>query len=132
MQFGELNKLNEQKIFLIDAIGALFSVLFLLILYKFEKTLGMPKSVLITFICIALIFTIYSTIIHLLKPSNWKLYLTIIAILNIAYCLFTIYSISKNTDTITQFGYIYFIAEIIIILILATYELKLTRKTTNR
>jgi len=63
--FKEMEKLVGKKIFLIDAVGAVVSVLFLLFLYSFEELFGMPKSVLCIFISIAIAFSIYSTTIYL-------------------------------------------------------------------
>lgn len=127
-----MGKLKKQKIFLIDAIGAVASILFLFCLYSFEEFFGMPKSVLSIFICIAIVFSIYSATIYFTNPLNWKFYLKIIASLNISYCLFTIYHIYMNFENLTSFGYIYFIAEILIISILSGCELKLTRKAKKQ
>ena len=123
--------LKGQKIFLVDAIGAMISVFSLLIPYSFEKLFGMPKSAVSIFISIAIVCSIYSTTIYLTKTKNWKLYLTIIALFNISYCIFTVYHIFKNFNTITLYGYLYFVAEILIILTLSIYELRLSRTTTN-
>lgn len=124
--------LKRQKIFLIDAVGAVASILFLICLYSFEGFFGMPKSVLSIFIGIAILFSIYSTTIYIANPLNWKVYLTVIACLNISYCIFTVYHIYRNFDTLTSFGYTYFVAEILIVLTLSKYELKLTRKVMKR
>jgi hypothetical protein len=124
--------LNERKIFLIDAIGAFVSVISLLVPYLFEELFGMPKSTVSVFISIAIAYSIYSTTIYLINTVNWKFYLTIIALLNISYSIFTVYHIFKNLHSITLYGYLYFIAEILIILTLSIFELKLSRKTTNR
>ena len=75
--------LKGQKIFLVDAIGAIISALSLLIPYSFEDFFGMPKSEVRIFIAIALLYSIYSTTIYLIKKENWKPFLTIIALLNI-------------------------------------------------
>ena len=53
-------------------------------------------------------------------------------LLNISYCLFTFYHLLQNLDNLTLYGYYYFIAEILVILILSTYELKNARKTRTR
>lgn len=126
-----MKNLKGQKIFLIDAVGAVASVLCLYILYSFEGFFGMPQSVLKIFIFIAIIFSIYSFTNYLISPPNWKFYLTIIALLNISYCLFTMYEIFQNIDTITLFGYTYFIAEICVVLIVSIYEIKLARATNK-
>lgn len=127
-----MKKLKGNNIFLIDALGAAISVIFLFLLYSFEDFFGMPKSVIKIFIFIATIFFVYSTTIYFIRPINWKLYLNISALLNISYCLFTIYHLHQNLDIITLYGYTYFIAEILVILILSTYELKNSTTTTTR
>lgn len=118
----------QSKIFLIDAIGAAISVLFLYLIYKFEHLFGMPQNVVTVFIGIALVFCINSSTIYLFKPKKWRQFLTIIAVLNISYCLFTTYHVFQNLDTITTLGYVYFIGEIIIILTLATFEFLLAKR----
>jgi hypothetical protein len=124
--------LNERKIFLIDAIGASVSAISLLVPYLFEELFGMPKSTVSIFISIAIAYSIYSTTIYLINTVNWKFYLTIIALLNISYCLFTGYHILKNLNAITLYGHLYFVGEILVILVLAIFELRSSRTTTNR
>ena len=110
-----MEKLTGQKIFLLDAIGAFVSIVFLILVYSFNDFFGMPKSVTKTFICIATAFFIYSTTVFLIKPVKWQFYLKIIASLNICYCLFTIYHVIQNLDILTLYGLTYFIAEILVI-----------------
>ena len=123
--------LKGQKIFLVDAIGAFISILSLLIPYSFEEFFGMPKSAVSVFIFIAFACSIYSTTVYLTKKENWKPYLTIIALCNISYCIFTAYHIFKNLNTITLYGHIYFVGEILIILTLAIVELRLSKTATS-
>jgi len=121
-----------RQVFLIDAVGAIISALSLLIPYSLETLFGMPKNTVGIFICIAIVYFIYSSTIYLVKIENWKPYLTIIALLNISYCLFTMYHIFKNSDTITLYGFVYFIGEILIILTLSIFELRLSRRPANK
>lgn len=123
--------LKGQKIFLVDAIGAIISALSLLIPYSFEDFFGMPKSEVRIFIAIALLYSIYSTTIYLIKKENWKPFLTIIVLLNISYCILTVYQIFKNLNTITLYGHLYFVSEILIILTLSIFELRLSSITAN-
>lgn len=124
--------LKGRNIFLVDAIGAVVSLLSLLIPYTFDELFGMPKSVVSTFISIAIVYSIYSTTVYLTNPSKWKMYLIIIAILNISYCLFTIYHIFNNLITITLLGHLYFAVEILIIFTLSLFELKIGRAKTSQ
>ncbi|MCC5921991.1 MAG: hypothetical protein LAT68_16215 [Cyclobacteriaceae bacterium] len=123
-----MGKVSGQKIFLLDAIGALASIVFLSLLYSFDAFFGMPKSVIKIFLGIATAFFVYSTATYFIKPINWQFYLKIIATLNVCYCLLTIYHILQNIETLTVYGHTYFTAEILVILILSTYELKKARK----
>ena len=127
-----MEKISGQKIFLLDAVGAFVSIIFLFFLYSFDDFFGMPKSVIKIFLGIATVFFVYSMTTYFIKPTNWQFYLKIIAALNICYCLFIFYHILQNLDTLTLYGFTYFIAEILVILILTTYELKNARKTTTR
>lgn len=124
--------LKGQKIFLVDAIGAFASILSLLIPYSFEEFFGMPKSTVTIFICIAVVCSIYSTTVYLTKKENWKPYLTIIALFNISYCIFTAYHVFKNLNTITLYGHLYFVGEILIILTLSVFELRLSKATAKQ
>jgi hypothetical protein len=38
-----MEKLKDPSIFLLDAVGAAFSILLLFLLYRFENFFGMPK-----------------------------------------------------------------------------------------
>ncbi len=120
--------LQGHKIFLVDALGACVSIVCLFFLYANEAMFGMPHYVLCNFILIAACLATYSFSCYFFKPKNWGLYLFIIAILNISYCLFTIYHLVQNAPSITVYGFVYFVGEVIIISLLAFFELKLSQK----
>lgn len=120
------------KIFLLDAIGAATSLLFLFLICTFNEVFGMPKSVLKIFMCIAATLCIYSSFIYFLRPANWTFHLKTIAIFNFSYCLFTLYQLQQNFDKLTLLGIIYFVAEILVILLLAAYELHIARRATYK
>jgi hypothetical protein len=127
-----LTKYNSSKIFLLDAAGAFVSIILLSVLYLFEEYFGMPKKILSIFISIALVFLFYSAIIYFVSPLKWRAYLKIIAILNICYCLFTIFHIFLYFENLTLYGNLYFVGEVLVIILLAIFELKIANKTTNR
>jgi len=122
-----LSVLNGQKLVLVDAIGAGVSVLSLLIPYTFEELFGMPKSVVRVFIGIAIFCAIYSTTVYLSNTANWRFYLSIVAIVNLAYCLFTVYHVLQHASALTLIGVLYFVTEVLIILTLAVIELRVSR-----
>jgi hypothetical protein len=114
--------MKSKVIFLIDAIGAFISIVFLGLLYLFEACFGMPKNILLYFIGIAFLLFLFSSIIYKTNPINWRFYLKCLAILNVSYCLFTIFHLVHNLSLLTIYGYIYFILEVLIIIALSTYE----------
>jgi hypothetical protein len=128
----EMEKSRRQKIFLIDAVGAVVSALSLTVLYQFEEYFGMPKRELIVLISIAICLSICSATAYLANPKNWKAYLTIIALLNISYSIFTIYLVVRNLNAMTLLGVFYFAAETLVIFVLSSYELMLGRTKKDR
>lgn len=106
-------------------MGAFVSVVFLAMLYLFEAYFGMPRKTLAVFMTIATIFFVYSSIVYFVSPLRWPTYLKIIAILNICYCLFTIYHVVKHIHNLTAYGKLYFMGEVLVIALLAGYEIKI-------
>jgi hypothetical protein len=128
-RYTKMAKLTGRKIFLLDAVGAVVSILILFLLYYFVDFFGMPKCTIKIFICIATGLFVYSTTMYFIRPTNWQLFLKIAASLNIGYCLFTIYQIFQNINNLTLIGHIYFTSEVLVILTLSIYELNSARKT---
>ena len=122
-----MKNIKGHHIFLLDAMGALVSTGFLFLLYSLDDFFGMPKQVIKIFICIATTLYLYSITTYFVKPIHWRLYLKIIVFLNLAYSLFTSFKMFQHLDTLTIYGYIYFIGEIIVILLLSGFELKNAR-----
>ncbi|MFN5308217.1 MAG: hypothetical protein ACK5C0_02030 [Candidatus Kapaibacterium sp.] len=121
-----ISLIKGRTIFLVDAIGAFVSAISLLVPYLFKEVFGMPQSILTIFITIAIAYSLYSITVYLSNTPKWKSYLLIIALLNIGYCLFTMYHVFNNMNTITLYGYLYFVGEILIILTLSGFELRLS------
>lgn len=121
-------RIDQKNIFLIDALGANVTILCLLILTFNEDIFGMPKRYLLTFMTLGGIFSIYSVVCYFTRPLKWKKYLKIIAALNFLYCMITVTSIFQNSQSLTKMGYTYFILELLVILALVAYEMKLVKK----
>jgi phosphatidylserine synthase len=122
-----MTKPTKYQLFLIDAIEALVSILLLWVIYLFDEFFGMPPGILKLFMCIASCCLVYSTTVYLIRPTHWKLYLKIIAGMNLAYCLITIHQTVQNWESLTLYGRPYFIVEIIVILALSAYEINYAR-----
>jgi len=116
-------KINPNRIFLVDATGALLTAVFLFgILAQFESLFGMPSKTLYLLSGIALCLFLYSIICHLMIVENWKPYLKIIIICNVIYGLLSIGFVSIHFEKITKFGLLYFVTELIIIGIIVLLE----------
>lgn len=117
--------MDKRNIFLLDGVGALISTLFLGIILPYNyELIGLPKSTLYFLSIFPLLFCFYSfgcfTKIKTLKPYHYF----VIAFLNLSYCTITVFTVARFLGGFTDLGYIYFLIELIIILILAAYEMK--------
>lgn len=116
-------KITPKKLFLIDAIGALVSAIFLgVVLVNLKEYIGMPQDVLYLLAFLPVLFFIYSTSCYSFIKNNWKPYLRIIAVINMLYCLLSISMIIIHATALTILGYAYFIVEAIIVGVLAVVE----------
>ncbi len=124
--------LNPKKLFLIDSLGALLSAFMLgVLLVYFQNEVGMPKNILYFFAIMACCLSIYSFLNFLLRKNNWSPFLYIIAYANLFYCFITIGFVVYHFNRLTIIGLLYFIAEIIILILLASMELKLASKLSK-
>lgn len=113
-----LNKLtsNPQAIFLIDALGAcLTAFLLAVVLARFEPYFGMPPKVLYGLSLAACLLAIYSFSCYFFKPKNWKIYLKIIAVVNLVYCCMTMGLVVFYWQQMTVLGLGYFGGEVLVI-----------------
>lgn len=125
----KLASLSFKKLFLIDAIGALASAFMLgFVLVKFEPYFGMPKNILYFLAVIPIILFPYSLTCYYRLNNNWKPFLKGVAIVNLLYCCVTAFLICKFYSELTAIGICYFVLEILIIISLATVELKKASK----
>lgn len=60
------------------------------------------------------------------NPFQWKFYLRVIASANFLYCLVTMVYLILNLDQTTIFGELYFVLEMLVIVSLATFEMKVS------
>lgn len=120
--------MNVRRLFLLDAIGAVFSAVLLgVVLAQWHSMVGIPPAVLYVLAVMAALFSIYSFTCFLLNAS--ALFLRIIAIVNILYCCLTLGLILFQHQTITALGVAYFLGEIAIVLWLASWEWRLARQS---
>lgn len=135
MRFGKsINNLrsNPRLLLLIDGLGAFISAFSLVfILPKFEKLFGIPIPVLNLLACFPICFAFFDFYIYQKNVNNINISLRIIAILNLFYCLVSIGVALYHKQSITYFGWIYLVIEIIIISLLAILEYKIANFLTK-
>ena len=118
---------NPRKLLLIDAAGALLSSFLLaFVLVKFESFFGIPKNTLFILATIPIFFALFDISIFVTNILPIKTYLKSIALFNIGYCFLSLGFAIYHADVITIFGWAYIISEVLIVLILAILEFKLS------
>jgi hypothetical protein len=114
---------NTRMLFVLDAGGAaLTSFLLYCVLRPLESFFGMPADVLSVLSVVGLAFFLFSLMCAVSIKSSWHFPLRIIAILNVVYCLATIYCVVIHFDVLSLYGLAYFAGEVGIILYLVYME----------
>ena len=84
----------------------------------------MPAIVLVKLAFVAGFFALYSATCFLKMPENWQPFLKTIAVVNLAYSCLTIGLVMHFYERLTMIGLVYFVAELVIVITLASIELK--------
>jgi len=120
---------DPKKVFLLDGMGALVSVLILgFILPHFQKYIGMPLDVLYLLMFFAVFFCFYSLNCYWREIPKPLMCMRLIVFCNSLYCLFTIFMTIKYFEKLTPLGFWYFFVDIIVIAGLVVYEWQYLRK----
>lgn len=121
--------LKPQNLFLLDASGAVFSALLLFFILKPLSTyFGMPETQINPLAIIAIFLSLYSFSCFLFLKRKYKLFLTLLAVLNALYCILTLALVILSHQDIQFIGILYFAGEIGIILFLVVLELKTAKQ----
>lgn len=126
-----LNQLtnNPKQLFLLDSIGALLTgTIITIIAAGFPTFFGMPQHILFVLAGIAFTYVVYSFCCYYFMPLNWRPYLTAIIIANTFYGVVTIGLVYYFYNSITRWGLLYFIAELIVISVLLWIEYRTLSK----
>lgn len=116
--------LSVKKLFLIDGIGAVVSAIMLgFVLPQFHEHIGMPLIELFILATIPVLFIIYDLFCYRSNSENGKLLLGI-AIANLSYSALSANLVSVHFSELTILGLMYFAGEILIILVLVIYEIR--------
>jgi hypothetical protein len=115
----------SRKLFFIDATGAVVSAIALgMILPAFQSYIGLPVGTLYQLAVPAVLFALYSGscfLRNLQHPGPW---LAGIGLLNLGYVFYTGYFLFQNQSQVQPLGWAYFIGELLIVITLATVELR--------
>jgi len=120
-------KLNftPKQLFLIDAGGALLSAFLLgVVLVRLEHFFGIPRTVLYLLAAIPCFFAFYDLLCYFLAKQKTARLLQAIAYANILYCCLSIGLAVFHAQSITIFGWLYILGEVLIVVLLARLELK--------
>ena len=116
---------NPRLVFLLDCLGALLSAFLLgVVLTIFEPIFGMPSKVLYGLAALAVLFAVYSFWNYRWFKEHWRPYLRGIALVNLLYCCLTAALVIYFRQELTQWGRLYFLQEMVVILAVVTLEFK--------
>ena len=123
---------NPKKTFLMDALGAAVSAILLgVVLVKLERVFGIPESTLYFLAAFPILFILYDLFCLTKNKNDLGPFLKLIAVVNITYCCLSIGMTIYHLNTITIFGYLYILIEVIITFTLAIFEYKVASKLTE-
>ena len=121
---------KPKALFLADGFGAMLSALLLgVVLVKFRNLFGIPEPTLYLLASFPCAFAIYDFFCYSMANEHIGTLLKGIAIANIAYCILSLGLTLFHYETVTVLGWIYILLEICIVMALATFELRVARKT---
>jgi O-antigen/teichoic acid export membrane protein len=120
-----MNFIKKPKLLLlIDILGALITTILLLLVVKnFNQFFGVTFSQINTLAIIAFSICSYGAACWVTHKKNWKPILLVLASLNLLYCLIT-FLVLNSSANLTIYGNLYFLIEIVIILVLAFFEIR--------
>jgi hypothetical protein len=115
------------KLFLIDSIGAAISVVAALAVAQMEHVFGAPPTMMYALASLAPLFFLYSFTCYWRKVENWRVWMKILATINLLYCCLTAGLVAYFFERLTLLGLLFFGGEILIIVILAVFEYRTAR-----
>ncbi len=116
--------LHPKKLFLIDGLGAMLSAFLLgIVLVELETIFGIPTSVLYWLASFPIFFTLVD-FYAFTKGKNTKMFLKIMAALNLFYGILSLIFVVLYFEKMTFWGSLYLILEMVIVTFLAFIELK--------
>lgn len=115
---------NPKNVFLLDALGACLSAISLFAIGLLYHYIGLPQLTLFMLAGTAIIFAVYSLSCFYLINKIWKPFLLGITTANTLYSIVTASLIIQYYQSLTIFGFAYFVCELIILCVLIALEVK--------
>ncbi|MHA7128479.1 hypothetical protein [Algoriphagus namhaensis] len=123
-----LASISPEKWFLLDGLGAMLTALITgFVLIPWQSYIGMPEPVLKFLAVTASVYMSFSLSCFFIRPQSWWIYLKGIAGANVTYGLLLVGLLIYYFDFIQAFGWIYFMGEILLLWVLAHFELNQTK-----
>ena len=126
LQMVKKYKLNTRRIFLLDGLGALLTMVVTgFVLPYFSDYFGIPEFVLFSLSALALTLAIYSSGCFLWGVKRIRPFLIMVVIGNSIYCLVSVIFFAFVLHGLTVLGWIYFFIELLIMLTLIAIEISI-------
>jgi hypothetical protein len=121
--------LNEKNIFLLDGLGAIFSIFLLAVaLPAIQPWIGMPLHILYFLAIFPAIYAVYSLSCFRFVNHQDRRWLKAIMWGNSLYCVLTLILVVHHFSQMMKWGIIYFIVEALVLLGLVMIEGKIAFK----
>lgn len=118
-----------KNIFLVDALGASLSSIFLMLILPHIALFKMPDSILYYLGSIACFFFCFSVISHAYIYKRKKQFLGVLIVMNVLYCCLTAIILWFQKDQISVIDWAYFVGEILLILLVVRFEIGVYRSS---
>ncbi|MCX2743763.1 hypothetical protein OO013_07800 [Mangrovivirga sp. M17] len=129
-----INKIEAKpkQLFLIDGSGAILSAFLLgVVLIRFENIFGIPASTLYFLAAIPVFFAVYDIISFRKDIGKAATLLKGIAIMNLLYCCLSVGMAIYHQNTITLFGWAYILSEVLIVIALSIFEIRISKSVLS-
>src|SRR5688572_422995 len=114
---------NPKTLFMVDCVGALLSAsLLTLVVAEHQQIFGIPRNTVYLLAMFPCLFAVYDLNCIASNRLNVVPFLKAIAIMNVCYCIFSLIVSLNRYSELTILGWIFILAEITIVSILAKFE----------
>ena len=121
--------MNEQNIFLLDGIGAFVSTLLVGgVLPLLDDWIGMPTPVLQRLAILSFLYCLYDFCCFRWANKQQTIWLCGVICANLLHSILTLAYMLQYASQLKTLGIIYFVIEILIVLVLVFYEGKVAKK----